>query len=66
MQALTEKELKESFGIRVKLPVGLINYRAYEESVKGIEAEIKEQTSPTKRARLFKIRSQMKKVLNEL
>lgn len=63
---MTETELKETFAVRVKLPVGLINYRHYEESIKGIEAEIKKETFTGRRERLFKIRSHMKKILNEL
>lgn len=63
---LTETELKETFGIRVKLPVGLIDYRAYEESVKGIERAIESEIFPHNKERLKKIRSQMKKVLNDL
>lgn len=63
---LTEKELKETFGVRVKLPVEFINYRAYEESIKGIELLIKDEVFPHNKARLLKIRSQMKKILNDL
>lgn len=66
MSRLTETDIKETFGIRVKLPVGLINYRAYEESVKGIEKAIKEELFPANRDKLVKIRGQMKRVLNDL
>ena len=63
---LTEKELKETFGIRVKLSVEFINYRAYEESIKGIEQHIKDELFPQNKTKLLKIRSQMKKILNDL
>ena len=66
MKALTESELKESFGVRVKLPVELINYRAIEVSVRGIEVEIKNEISGNRREKLLKIRSQLKRILNEL
>jgi hypothetical protein len=63
---LTENDLKETFGTRVKLPVTFINYQAYERSIKGINKEIKLEQFSERRKMLFKIRSQMMKVLNEL
>lgn len=66
MRTITENDLKETFGVRVKLPIGLINFRAYEESVNGIEEEIKNETMVGRKERLFKIRSQLKRILREL
>ena len=66
MKVMTETELKSSFGVKVKLPVGFINYRAYEESAKGIEEEIKTEHSYTRRQKLFKIRKQIQHILSEV
>lgn len=66
MQSLSEKDLKESFGVKVKLPVALINYRAIEVSVTGVEAEIKNEIFTARREKLFKIRGQLKRILSEL
>lgn len=63
---LTEKDLKESFGVKVRIECDFINYRAYEESIKGIEREIKTEIFSGRRERLFKIRREMKKILKEL
>lgn len=70
VMALTETELKpeikERFGVMVEAPLILINYRAMEESVKGIEQEIKKEAFLHRRERLLKIRSDLKRILNEL
>lgn len=66
VMTLTETDLKETFGVMVKAPLCLINYRAYEVSVEGIEREIEAETLAHRRKKLLKIRSQMKKILNEL
>lgn len=66
MTALTETDLKETFGVRVKAEPALINYRAIEVSIQGIEQEIKKEVFLHRRERLFKIRSDLKRILNEL
>ena len=66
MIAMTEKELKQTYGERVKLPIAFINYRAIEVSVQGIEKMIKQEEFTFQRERLLKIRSQLKTILNDL
>lgn len=66
MSALTETDLKETFGVRVKHPIGFINYRAYEVCIQGIERQIKVEVFPHNREKLFKIRRQIKQILREL
>lgn len=61
-----KKQVKVPFGEQVHLPVAFINYRAIEESLKGIESEIFQETSYARRQKLYKIRKQIKKILTEL
>jgi hypothetical protein len=66
MMVMTEKELKQTFGVRVKHPLGMINYRAIEVSIQGIEREIEKESIIGRRNQLLKIRKSMKLILNEL
>lgn len=63
MVALTEKEISEPLATRVSLPVTDINYRVLEESLKGINKEIKEQVFDYKKKHLFRIREDIQKIL---
>lgn len=67
---IKEKDLevvKEAFGIKVDIECdGFINYRAYEQSLEGIEKQIREEIFTHKRDQLLKIRKDMRKILNEL
>ena len=65
MTTITEAQLRQPFAVKVTLPVGFINYRAYEESAKGIEEEIKLESSYNRRQKLFKIRKQIQHILSE-
>lgn len=66
MVALTEKEITEPLAVRVSLPVSDLNYRVLEESLNGINKEIKEQVFDYKKKHLFRIREDIKKILSVL
>lgn len=61
-----KKPILPPFGVKVKLPVEFINYRAYEETRNGIAAEIEKESSYARRQKLFKIRKQITKILEDL
>ena len=66
VMTLKEKDLKQRLAIKVQHPLGLINYRALEETIKGIEVEIEREITNGRRELLFKIRRDVRKILNEL